>query len=144
MTFVKFVVSAVENPEEPTVAVPVMNAADVLMESSRRHAQEARRSSAPQLPQVISPESKKNYNKKDELFNAIVEVLKEREIFFPNASVANNEGKTVIGVLTDVLWHIDEHHEKIHQQSTQSKDVPSVPPLFSTFRGFNDSKELLD
>ena len=51
-TFIKFIVS-VEDPEEP---IPVMNAADVLMESSRRHAQVARRENSPQLPQMISPE----------------------------------------------------------------------------------------
>jgi hypothetical protein len=88
---------------------------------------------------MFSPENKKNYNKKDELFNAVVELLEGRELFFPSASVANNEGKTVVGVLTDVLWHIDEHHEKINQQSTQCKDMPSVPSFFSAFRGFNDS-----
>ena len=89
----------VEDPGEPINEVPVMNVANVLMESSRRLAQESRKNNSPQLPHVISPESKK---RKDELFNAIVEMLKEKEIFFPNASVANNEGKTVIGVLADV------------------------------------------
>ena len=86
-TFVKFVV-LVEDPGEPINEVPVMNVANVLMESSRRLAQESRKNNSPQLPHVISPESKKSYNRKDELFNAIVEMLKEKEIFFPNASVS--------------------------------------------------------
>ena len=68
-----------------------------------------------------------------------MEILKAKEILFPNTFKANNEGKTVVGVLTDVLWHIDEHHEKINQQSKKCKDMPSLPSFFSTFHGFNDS-----
>ena len=109
------------------------------MESSRRLALETRKSNTPLLPQVISPQSKKSFNKKDELFNAVLEILKAKEILYPNAFIANNEGKTVVGVLTDVLWHIDEHHEKIKQQSKKCKDMPSLPSFFSTFHGFNDS-----
>ena len=128
-TFVKFL--------EPPIQQ--VNAADVLMEGSRRLALEARKSNTPQLPQVISPQSKKSFNKKDELFNTVLEILKAKEILFPNAFIANNEGKTVVGVLTDVLWHIDEHHEKINPQSKKCKDMPSLPSFFSTFHGFNDS-----
>ena len=35
-----------------------------------------------QLPDAISPESKKNYNKRDELFNALLEMLKTEELLF--------------------------------------------------------------
>ena len=135
-TFVKFVVTTKDTDESASQSV---NAADVLMANSRRLAQQGRGRNIPQLPEVLSKENKKSFNKKDELYNAIIEMLKAKEIFFPNAHVAQNEGKVIIGVLRDVLWHIDEHHEKFHQRSHQSIDVPPLPLTFHTFRGFNDS-----
>lgn len=114
-----------------------LNAADILMASARRLAQEESQRNMPHLPDFISPHTKKNYNKKDELFNAILGMLSEKKTYFATAKIADNEGKVVVGVLADVLWHIDEHHEKICAKSVQHKDMPSVPAIFFPFRGFN-------
>ena len=43
--------------------------------------------------------------------------------------------------LTDVLWNIDEHHDKINHRSTFSSQVSSIPERFSSCRGFNDSRK---
>ena len=112
---------------------------DVLMSSARRQAHESRKNSQPQLPEKISPDKKKNYEQKDELYNAILGMLANKGKSFPNAQVACNEGKAFVGVLTDVLWHIDEHHEKLNARAKDHKETPSIPPMFSSFRGFNDS-----
>lgn len=44
-------------------------------------------------------------------------------------------------VLTDVLWTIDEHHEKINHRATFSSEISSIPVRFSGCRGFNDARK---
>ena len=58
---------------------------------------------------------------------------------FLNAQVACNEGKALVCVLTDILWHIDEYHKKLNAREKDHKEIPSIPSMFSSLRGFNDS-----
>ena len=82
---------------------------------------------------------KKNFNQKDELYNTILGMFGDKSKSFSNAQVACNEGKALVGVLTNVLWHIDEHHEKLNARAKDHNEMPSIVPMFSSFRGFNDS-----
>ena len=43
----------------------------------------------------------------------------------------------MLRVLTDTLWNIDEHHEKINHRATFSADVSSIPSIFGSCRGFS-------
>lgn len=47
----------------------------------------------------------------------------------------------LVKCITDVLWTINEHHEKINHRATDSAQVDSIPSCFSSFRGFNDSRK---
>ena len=135
-TYVKFVV---RDKECDDGAEGESSLVDVLMSSARRQARESRKNSKPQLPKKISPEKKKGFNQKDKLYNAILGMFGDKGKLFPNAQVACNEGKALVGVLTNVLWHIDEHHEKLNARAKDHKEMPSIPPMFSSFWGFNDS-----
>ena len=42
-------------------------------------------------------------------------------------------------MLTDILWHIDEYHEKLNARAKDHKDMPSIPSMLSSLRAFNDS-----
>ena len=48
----------------------------------------------------------------------------------------------MLRVLTDTLWNIDEHHEKINHRATFSADVSSIPSIFGSCRGFSYIKGL--
>lgn len=100
-TQVKIVVSPTNDMADPHGASLV----DVMMEGARKKAHEAARDNSPHLPQKCSPEDKKNYNQKDDLYSAVIELLENKHKSFPNAKVACNEGKAILGVLTDVLRH---------------------------------------
>ena len=103
---------------------------DVLMSSARRQTRESRKNSKPQLPKKISPEKKKGFNQKYKLYNAILGMFGDKGKSFPNAQVACNEGKALVGVLTNVLWHIDEHHEKLNARAKDHKEILPYHPCF--------------
>ena len=43
-------------------------------------------------------------------------------------------------VLSDALWNIDEHHEKIDHRAKFNSEISQIPDRFSTCRGFYDNR----
>ena len=55
---------------------------------------------------------------------------------FKDKHQVDTDGALMLRVLTDTLWNIDEHHEKINHRATFSADVSSIPSIFGSCRGF--------
>lgn len=76
---------------------------------------------------------------KDAMYNHILDnLLAKNNLLFESKQVADI---LMVRVVTDVLWNIDEHHEKINHRSTFSSQVSNIPERFSSCRGFNDSRK---
>lgn len=116
------------------------NAFDRLMAGARRLSEEARQARMPHLPDT-KDSSSPGYTQKDALYNYIIlDVLKKNSLLFENKHVADTDGTMLLRVLTDVLWNIDEHHEKINHRATFSAEIFPIPERFASCRGFNDSR----
>ena len=99
------------------------NAFDRLMAGARRLSEEARQARMPHLPDT-KDSSSPGYTQKDALYNYIIlDVLKKNSLLFENKHVADTDGTMLLRVLTDVLWNIDEHHEKINHRATFSAEI---------------------
>ncbi len=135
--YVKFTVNIIA----PNASGGSMNIVDRLMAGSRRLAQLERESHLPQLPEP-KESSSPGFTQKDALKNYIIEnVLKKNGLYFRDKHQMETDGVLMLRVLTDALWNIDEHHEKINHRATFSADVSSIPDIFFSCRGFNDNRK---
>lgn len=66
--------------------------------------------------------------KKDQLFNDLVQLMKDIEVRWNDA---NAFGVPFLKNLTEILWYIDGHHHTIAERA------PPIPTLFSDFNGYN-------
>ena len=80
-----------------------------------------------------------NLNRKDELFNYLVKLLKISRVDFSSTKVASN-GSYCLQVLTNALWYITNDHLTINEASRQAKEVTRIPKLFEGYVGYNDIK----
>ena len=113
---VKFIVDRVE-----PVHTTGENAFDRLMASARRLQREEQQSAQPQLPAPHDTSSTR-FTQKDAMYNHVLDnLLAKNNLLFENKQVA-----LMVRVVTDVLWNIDEHHDKINHQSTFSSQVSSM------------------
>ena len=129
--YVKFTVDVVT----PTTSHSE-NAFDRLMVGSRRLVQMERQNCMPQLPAMKSSSSP-GFTQKDALQNHIIEDLLEKNgLQFKDKHQVDTDGALMLRVLTDTLWNIDEHHEKINHRATFSADVSSIASIFGSCRGF--------
>ena len=79
-----------------------------------------RQNRMPQLPAMKSSSSP-GFTQKDALQNHIIEDLLEKNgLQFKDKHQVDTDGALMFRVLTDTLWNIDEHHEKI------TTELPSV------------------
>ena len=98
-----------------------------------------RQNRMPQLPAMKSSSSL-GFTQKDALQNHIIEDLLEKNgLQFKDKHQVDADGVLMLRVLTDTLWNIDEHREKINHRATFSADVSSIPSIFGSCRGFNDN-----
>ena len=70
-------------------------------------------------------------NKKDKLYNDILQFLIISRNMSLKTSEINSFGERLIKALRDILWHIDGHHEVFSQRST------SIPNVFQAFKDYN-------
>lgn len=93
---------------------PTRNAADVLMQTSMA-------SSCLAVPTRVSAR-----NRKDDLYNAIVDLFEEKNLVLPQGD-ANMSGKHLVRALCNVLWYIDGQHETLSARNCR------IPEIFLTF-----------
>ena len=78
--------------------------------------------SCPEVPSRISAK-----NRKDDLYNALIDLLEEK-----NLMLARSEsGKRLVKALCNVLWYIDGQHETLSARSCH------VPKIFLPFQSYN-------
>ena len=95
-----------------------------------------RQNRMPQLPAMKSSSSP-GFTQKDALQNHIIEDLLEKNgLQFKDKHQVDTDGALMLRVLTDTLWIIEEHHEKLNHGATFSADVSSIPSIFGSCRGF--------
>ncbi|XP_061191740.1 uncharacterized protein LOC133199978 [Saccostrea echinata] len=82
---------------------------------------------------------KAGVNKKDEMFNMLIDDFVQRKLSFAK-STANSEGSYFIQVLCNALWYLTNQHSVIDEASRHKKNVQPVPVVFSKYEGFNDLK----
>ena len=88
------------------------------------------------MPQLPAMKNSWVYTE-DALQNHIIEDLLEKNgLQFKDKHQVDTDGALMLRVLTDTLWNIDEHHEKINHRATFSADVSSIPSMFGSCRGF--------
>ncbi len=110
--FIKFVVTSHDSEEAEAVNL------------SKRRRLEDPGAPTRSLPPYISQEK----NRKDKLYNAILQALSEQGLGWIEPS---RYGKTFIIDLCNLLWFIDGHHNVLSSTSCH------IPLLFSKFVGYN-------
>jgi len=79
---------------------------------------------------VRTPSQTQECNKKDKLYNAVVENLRQCGLQWRSDEV-ESIGVNFVKSLTEVLWYIDGHHD------TFSTRGYHIPPCFTNFQGYN-------
>ena len=105
-------------PATSTTQTTMRNAFQVLMQS------QAARSQRDKLPQKIDCR-----NKKDELFNDLVDLFEGNGWTWVDSG--NTLGKSFLLKLRDVLWYVDGHHAAFENRSFP------IPEVFKQFSGYN-------
>ena len=106
----------VQIPSQPVIATK--NAFTILMQSQKALQQRSK-----------LPSKKQCHNKKDALFNDLIDYLDQNKLYF--TSEADTLGANLVRALCDLLWCIDGHHDTLKQQQCP------VPKVFSKFIGYN-------
>ena len=70
---------------------------------------------------------------KQALWNRLLEIFQERGFGFTRMQL-ETVGNKVVSTLTDTLWYLDPHHEKLKSRAI------SIPQMFSKFTGYYDWK----
>ncbi len=84
------------------------------------------RSPSRTLPPRIAPA----LNKKDELYNAIIDWVEEEGLAW-SPSIECKTGSNTVHTLCDVLWYIDGHYSTLAERSC------TIPVVFHQFSGYN-------
>ena len=96
----------------------VQNAFDVIMQAQKDQ-------SLPTFPERVPVRTKK-----DDLFNAIIDLLEQMNLTLTR-NEANAGGKQLVKVLCNTLWYIDGRHDTFSARSF------NIPDVFAQFQGFN-------
>ena len=118
--FLKLIVTLKDAGEEETAQVDETRPSAFDMMKQAMHEQ-----SKPKSPSFIQER-----NKKDKLYNAIVDCLKQKCLQWRSDEV-DTLGVNFVKSLTEVLWYIDGHH------ATFSSRGYHIPSSFATFQGYN-------
>ena len=69
-------------------------------------------------------------NNRQKLYNDFIELLQEKNLGWTKQNVLS-EGRPFVLQLTDILWRLDGHHDKLTGQTC------SIPDFFSKFQKYN-------
>ena len=120
-----------------TCEEPHQNAFSVLMTNARysvsREAEERNQASMPSLPERIPVR-----NKKDELYNDLLQFLESKNVAFENIAAACTTGKQFMTTLVNVLWYLDGHHSKLKTFSDHHSAIPRFPKPFESFCNYKE------
>ncbi|XP_052259045.1 uncharacterized protein LOC127863537 [Dreissena polymorpha] len=78
-------------------------------------------------------------NRKDELYNAIIDLCNRMDTKFPRDN-AVTDGGYFVQTVCNALWYKTNQMDTINITSKKQKDVQPVPDLFEQFDGYNDTK----
>ena len=114
------------NTAAESVSHRTLNAFDILMDAATRISSSS--NTASNLREFVNPVNERN--KKDKLFNDIAKFLESKGLKFTSDEIDTN-GKALVVLLCDILWHIDGHHHVFKQRSAE------IPSVFSQFTYYN-------
>ena len=75
-----------------------------------------------------------NLNKKDELFNDLVKLLKTSRVVFSSTTAASDGSYCLEELTTNVLWYNANDHLTISKASEEAKEVTPIPKLYQILR----------
>ena len=104
---------------EPT-RQPSVNAFGMMMSAQRQL-------SAQRFP----PSIEQPRNKKDELYNTLLEFLKKEHLCWTPSEVSHGVAASSVRTLTDILWFLDGHQPTLRERSCE------IPVVFDQFANFN-------
>ena len=110
--------------EDEPISAPKRNAFDVLVQNSNKNKRI--------LPRPKSQLS----NRKDELYNKVVEMFREEEINFPST----DEAHYCVSVISNALWYVTNHHETINNAQKHHPSIICIPAAFKELDGYNETK----
>ena len=95
----------------------------------------------------VYPKVKSVVDRKDELFNMVVEIFILRRVDFlvnskaKKTEVETKEGTYCVNVITNALWYITNDHETINNSHKHSPStIVKIPEVFQNLDGFNEIK----
>ena len=75
-----------------------------------------------------------NLNKKDELFNDLVKLLKTSRVVFSSTTAASDGSYCLEELTTNVLWYNANDHLTISKASKETKEVTPIPKFYQRLR----------
>ena len=102
----------------------------ITMQSAGPSAFDVMRQAMHEISRARTPSLTQERTRKDKLYNAVVENLKNRGLQWRSDEVESS-GVNFVKSLTEVLWYIDGHHATFSSRGYQ------IPPCFADFQGFN-------
>ena len=107
----------------------VVNAFNVLM---------SRQMALPEKKQR-NPESETPLNRKEEMYNDVVDLMIERNLKFDKSTV-EDESYYVLQIITKALWYVTNQHLVINTKAERVSGVDPIPQVFESFQGYNEIK----
>ena len=83
----------------------------------RRNAFELMMYAQAEKASVVLPRKVQMHNKKDELFNDILQLIEKEGLVWKVSEVDNGTASNAISTLQDALWYIDGHHQTLADRS---------------------------
>ena len=113
--FLKYYVSSIVCEDLP----PARNAFQVMFAAQQRL-------NSVKFPPIISV-----WNKRDELYNDLLSLLKSKDLHWESEEVQSETATRAIQTLRDALWYVDGSH------LTHNERGCTIPALFGQFNGYN-------
>ncbi len=120
--FLKILVTLRDDAVDGNIATQSEEAGPSAFDVMRQAQREKSRARTPSLTQ--------ERNRKDKLYNAVIENLKSRGLQWRSDEV-ESIGVNFVKSFTEVLWYIDGHHATFSSRGYQ------IPPCFADLQGFN-------
>ena len=86
-----------------------------------------------------NPESETPLNRKEEMYNDVVDLMIERNLKFDKSTV-EDESYYVLQIITKALWYVTNQHLVINTKAERVSGVDPIPQVFESFQGYNEIK----